>query len=59
MQKITLKYDLVSNYAAPRNYTMEFDLSEMTFDEFLAELRKFAILVGYKPEAVEDAFPQD
>lgn len=59
MQKITLKYDLVSNYAASRNYTMEFDLSEMTFDEFLAELRKFTILVGYKPEAVEDAFPQD
>ena len=47
MQKITLKYDLESNYAAPRNYTMEFNLSEMTFDEFLAELRKFVILVGH------------
>ena len=58
MQKVTLKYDYQSTYItdAPRNYEMVFDMSEMSFEEFMGEIKKFAILVGYAPETVENAF---
>ena len=59
MQKITFKYDMISDYAAPRNYVMEFDMSEMTMDEFLDEVKRFMVLVGYHPQAVQDAFPDE
>ena len=59
MQKVTFKYDIVSDYTASRNYTMEFDMSEMTMEEFLEEVKRFMMLVGYHPEAVQEAFPEE
>ena len=58
MQKVTFKYDLTNGYQAPRNYTMEFDMSEMTLEEVLNEMKRFLLLVGYAPESVQQAFPE-
>ena len=58
MQKVTFKYDLVSDYTASRNYVMEFDMSEMTMDEFLEEVQRFMMLIGYHPQAVKDVFSE-
>lgn len=56
MQKVTLKYDYTGPVNAPCTYEMTFDMSEMSLNEFLEEVKRFAVLVGYPAESVENAF---
>ena len=58
MQKITLKYEYESEYSSPHTCTLEFNLDSMSFHEFLEELKRFALIVGYQPETVQNAFPE-
>ena len=58
MQKITLKYEHENKYSSPHTYTMEFNLDGMNFDEFLEEIKRFALILGYQPETIQNAFPE-
>jgi len=58
MQKITLKYEYGDDHFIPQTYTMEFDSEGMDFDEFIEELKKFVLLIGYHPKTVEEYFPE-
>ena len=60
MKKVTFKCEsgdsIIDN---PYVYTMQFDFDGLTFDEFLEEVKKFAILLGYASETVDDYFPMN
>ena len=58
MQKVTLKYEINDEYTNPRNYTVEFDLASMNFDEFLEEIKRFALVIGYHPDTVNRVFSE-
>ena len=58
MQKVTLKYEYKGEYGTPKICTVEFNSDGMTFDEFLEEVKRFALMMGYHPETIENAFPE-
>ena len=51
MRNVTFKYE---DADSAHVYTMEFNPNGMTFDEFMEEVKKFAILLGYAPETVDN-----
>lgn len=59
MQKVTFKYECNSEYVTPRTYTIEFDSEGMIFDDFLDEVRRFALMMGYCSDTVKNAFNED
>lgn len=60
MQKITLKYEHKGNYEAiSRTYTMEFDSEGMTFEEFLDEIERFALVMGYHPDTIKEGLNRE
>ena len=59
MEKITLQYEYSGEYGKPRKCIIEFDNEGMSFDEFLEELKRFSLVVGYMPDTVKAAFPEE
>lgn len=59
MQNVTLKYEYKDEYETPKTYTMEFNIDGMNFYEFLEEIKRFALVAGYAPETINDAFPEE
>lgn len=56
MKNVTFKYE---NADSTHVYTMEFNPDGMPFDEFMEEVKKFAILLGYSPETIDDALSDE
>ena len=59
MQNVTFKYEYRNDYDTPKTYTMEFNSEDMTFDEFLEEVKRFALVMGYHPDTVNSAFDKE
>ena len=59
MQKVTLKYEYNGEYESPKTYTIEFNSDGMTLEEFLDEVKRFTLMMGYHPEVVANAFPEE
>ena len=59
MQKVTFKYEYKGEYGVPKTCTIEFNSEGMTFDEFLEEVKRFALVIGYHPDTVNSAFSEE
>lgn len=56
MRNVTFKYEDADPVHV---YTMEFNRDGMTFNEFMEEVKKFAILLGYTREIIDNDLPDE